>query len=560
MGRGVFRSARRTVWVGTLFVLVSLACRVQVIGPAAPPPTVFEPSTPGGGSTPAAASHDTTPPTLVQVRSPAEIYYGGSCGAPSLLVQVRVQDDAGPPAQVWLEYAYGEARQTRQISFSPTGGDGYLAQIPVGQEAPRALPQGGALYYRVWAADAAGNRSAAPGPSTWFTVSVLACAGEPASGSSAAAQPPFAPANPGSPGTNPNAPATPGGTKPQPGAPAAPNPPNAPGGAAPNPPSSNAPSAPNPPSSAPPQAPNAPDAPAAPDPDLPQACDPSCDADNPDVAELPPDAQPADPPGFVVIDPNDIGGNAPGGDNPAAPPDQPAPQPGGNNNPAPPAEPGVVRIVNQSSFPIVSLQFLYDDPQTGQRKQEEVILAPNQVIPSNGGFNEVYDLIPGVVYSVMPGIGFWDANGRTVTGYLAPQIVQVGPGEKAVITITNPSVQELVTQFGTVNRYKGFTMGGSPVASYCVYLDLNGNQYTLTILHESGQTVLNDSGTFHDTYISERLGFISLQFNGNQTSFEGNYAFKGPEIGTLKLMNVYIPSQGFTLPFIELMKNSSLCP
>ena len=530
MGKGFLRAfSRRAAPWAALLALLLLACRVQVNGPM---PVAH--TGPGSGpAAPAGPGADTTPPTVVQVSSPAEVYFGASCGAPTLPVQVRVQDDAGPPAQVWLEYAYAGQSQGRRLPLGSTGGDGYAGQIPVGQEAPQALPQGGALYYRVWAADAAGNRATAPGPSQWFQVGVIPCGGSADAGA--------APASPG------------GGSNPPPAAP----PPGAPPGGGSAPPGGSSPNNPggpnNPPPAAPPGAPpgggsappggSSPDNPGGQD-DPPVICYPNCDDGGDDIVELPPEYQPEYPPGDIVFNPDEIGdmGNDPGG----------APA-------QPPAQPGTLVVVNQSSFPVVSLKFMYDDPQTGQRVQEDVILAMNQVIPSGGGTLTVSDLVPGVVYSVMPGIGFWDAGGRTITGYLAPQVVQVQPGETATLTIGDPSVQELVTQFGTVTRYKGLVMGGSPVASYCAYLDLNGNGYTFTLVHESGQTVLSDSGTFYDTHISTGLGYIALQFNGNATSFEGSYYFKGPEIGTLKLLNVQVPGQG-VFPYLELLGSSSLCP
>ncbi len=548
MGRWLFaRTSRRGIWWGLGLAALLLACRVQVVGPM----------TPDGAMSDAA---DSTPPTIARVTSPAEVYFGNACGAPVLTVQVWAQDDAGTPAQVWLEYAYAGASQARRLPLSATGNDGYVGQIPVGQEAPQALPQGGALYYRVWATDAAGNQTVAPGPDAWFTVAVIACANGPG-GAAGAAVPPFAPPAPG--GSNPGG----SGSNPPPGAPPPSSPPGGaspPGGSSPN----------NPPGSQPPAAPppggNPGANPGGGDDDLPVICYPNCgDGGDDGIVMLPPEYQPYPPEG-IVIDPGDIGGNDPGGNDPGGQPggndpggNDPGGQPGGNDPgqpaPQPPAQPGTLVVVNQSSFPVVSLQFMYDDPATGQRKQEDVILGMHQVIPSNGGSLTVNDLEPGVVYSVMPGIGFWDASGRTITGYLAPQIVQVQPGETASITIANPSVQELVTQFGTVTRYKGFVMGGSPLASHCVYLDLNGSNYTLTIVHESGQTVLDDTGSFYDTYFSENLGFVTLQFSGGQTSFEANYHYKGPQIGSLNLMDVNVP--GYTVfPFIEMRSNSSLCP
>lgn len=535
-----FASFRGTLWWSAALATLLLACRIQIVDSSAPLPANAEAS--AAASPASAAGVDTTPPTLVRVSSPAEVWFGDACGAPSLAVQVRAQDDAGPPAQVWLEYAYGEPRGVRRLPLALVGGDEYAGQIPVGQEAPQMLPQGGNLYYRVWVEDAAGHRTAAPGPSAWFSVGVLSCVGDNGTGgASGAAAPPFAPSGPsgggGQPGgASPGSPNAPGNPPP-----AAPPPSSPPGGA--GQPGGTSPGNPNPPGGQPPAGNPGHDE------DLPVICYPDCEGGGDDVVDLPPEAQPDQPPGDVVFDPDDIGDI--GGNDPGAPP-------GGNDPAQPPAQPGTLVVVNQSSFPVVSLAFMYDDPNSGQRKQEDVILGMHQVIVPGGSLT-VSDLEPGVAYSVMPGIGFWDATGRTITGYLAPQMVQVQPGERASMTISDPSAQELLTQFGTVTRYKGFVMGGSPVASYCAYLDVNGNGYALTIVHENGQTVLSDSGTWRDTYFSVDLGFITLQFDGQQTSFEGNYHFKGPEIGALNLMNVNVPGQGM-FPFIEMRGNSNLCP
>ena len=513
---------------------------------------------------------DTTPPAVLRVTSLAEVYYGGACGAPVLTVSAVARDESGPVPQAWVQYAYPGTAVAARVPLNPIGNDAFVGQIPVGQEAPQALQNGpGMLQYQVWVSDAAGNTTAAPAADGWFEVQVRSCVDSGVMGNGAAgngavgAVPPFLPGGSGSatgPGGNP---APPAGNAPAPPPPAGNGPaPSGPGGVAP-------PAAPAPPGDNPPPGGAAPAPPPGGNPggstyDPPIICYPDCEGNgDPGIVELPPEYQPENPPGVIVVDPNEIppiddpGGN-PGGGNtdPGGGNTDPGGNPGGN--PGQPPAFATLRVVNQSSFPVVSLKFMYVDPQTGQSTQEDVIVTVNQVIPSGGGWLEVNELVPGVTYSVMPGIGFWDASGRTISGYLAPQTVVAEPGGYHTLTITDPSDAELVTQFGTVTRYRGFVMGGSPLASYCATVEFQGNGYTFTLVHESGQTVLSDSGSWGVSRRSD-MGFLTLQFQGGQTSFEGMYYYKGPEIGMLKLLDVSVPGVGM-LYYIELSGNSQLCP
>jgi LysM repeat protein len=203
--------------------------------------------------------------------------------------------------------------------------------------------------------------------------------------------------------------------------------------------------------------------------------------------------------------------NAPPANPPAGQPaNPPANQP---NN----AKGGMVRFVNNTSHPIVSL---------GVHGQE-VILTEAQAI-AQGGWLDVANVGDGS-HAYVASNGFWSAGNKEIL----LQLPKGGfVGNSGTVTINDPTIEELLSGYGTSRAFNGDYWDGNNIQHPTVFcFDANGT----FDFYDNGQKT--DSGTF--SLVSRQPGAYTVTFNvqGGTEQFNGTYSYAGPQMGTMFMRN-----------------------
>ncbi|MCF6277130.1 MAG: hypothetical protein L3J16_00030 [Anaerolineales bacterium] len=139
----------KKIYMAGFFVLVSIfltACNMPASG--------------------VAANADTTPPKIMNIStsSPRVYYNDSNCGPTRLTISLDVSDDSGSISTVGLQYRYhrennfGASLAWKNVSLPAMGNGKFAGELDVSAEAGAILGNGsGALEYQVYAVDNAGN-------------------------------------------------------------------------------------------------------------------------------------------------------------------------------------------------------------------------------------------------------------------------------------------------------------------------------------------------------------------------------------------------------------------
>ena len=152
----------------------------------------------------------------------------------------------------------------------------------------------------------------------------------------------------------------------------------------------------------------------------------------------------------------------------------------------PAAEVTATRFQNRTSHPIISLEI---------DGVEEFPVSPFGILP---GGDYIVELAPGT-HTVYAANGFWQDNGTRFEMYTWGGTFDQVAGEEGVITFDDPTMQQLLTNFGESAYWGGmYWTGLTPhSAGYCFYSDGTYRFYSDGGLHSSG--------TYWETYRGDLL-------------------------------------------------------
>ncbi len=522
--------------VGLWLAIGVLACGWGTTASPTAAPFQGNAASPGGSvgvtQAPGQQPQDMAPPVVADLAAPGTVFMGGSCSPTMLSVSVRVTDDTGLSA-VWLFYRYPGHTDFLQVPMTAAGGGYYTVQIPAGSEGARFYSgQAVPLEFQIQAVDVAGKTVRYP--DIPVQVSVQPClpqASAPSGGGSMGGGGMNSSGGSSAGGNSSNAPGGGGGSSSSSGG-------N--GGYAGGNSSANGGSAGAPPNSGGNNSGGSSGGNAGGGNTGTGGGSSTGGTNNGNdngaggVVEAPPDLQ--QPPSSMTFDPNQVD---PGGNNNTNNNNGNNGNNAGNNNNNPGGQaPANVQFCNTSQSPIVSLVFRYTDAQ-GVQREEEVILNLSQVI-ATGNCLTVSDFQPGITYAYVAAAGFWNAQGKTVTRYLAAGTLVLQSGETRSVTISEPPAPQVLTEFGTTSSYCG--MGWVGAEPYSVQMDFDAQQpsYTLWL---NGQVLYN--GTYQEVQRSPSL--LVLQFD---QGFSGSYKYA---FGEISLTDIPM-GNGQTMLFVSLTK------
>lgn len=206
------------------------------------------------------------------------------------------------------------------------------------------------------------------------------------------------------------------------------------------------------------------------------------------------------------------GGAQPGGQQP------PAGQPGGAQSGGQQPGNGTIQFVNHTSHPIISLNI---------DNQGDLIQNESQIIPPNGWLD---------VTGVTAGNHVYAAENGFVSGgtphLLLPLPVGTFSGNAGSVTINDPTVMQLLTQYGKYSAFVSEYWDANAIphpAAFCFY---DNSSY---FFYDDNK--LTDSGTYSLVSRQSHVYTVTFEARSNGDNQIGSYSYAGSMIGTLFMRN-----------------------